>query len=247
MDGGVFVEELTASIWLVPPGRGCCGRHFTAYERSVDQARAYHCHMARIVFIGAGSTVFARNLMGDILSFPELSESTIVLHDIDETRLRTSEIVGHKIIETLGVKATIEATTDRRAALAKADYVITMFQVGGYKPSTVIDFEIPKKFGLEQTIADTLGIGGIMRGLRTIPVMLDICKDMEELCPQAVLLNYVNPMSMLCWAVSRASSVKMIGLCHSVQHTAHQLATDLDIDPNQSGTDAQASTTWRSI
>jgi alpha-galactosidase len=114
-----------------------------------------------------------------------------VLHDIDEMRLRTSEIVGHKIIETLGVNGKIEATTDRRAALVNADYVITMFQVGGYKPSTVIDFEIPKKFGLEQTIADTLGIGGIMRGLRTIPVILDICKDMEELCPQAVLLNYV--------------------------------------------------------
>ena len=187
--------------------------------------------MARIVFIGAGSTVFARNLMGDILSFPELSESTIVLHDIDEMRLRTSEIVGHKIIETLGVNAKIEATTDRRVALVDADYVITMFQVGGYKPSTVIDFEIPKKFGLEQTIADTLGVGGIMRGLRTIPVILDICKDMEELCPQAVLLNYVNPMSMLCWAVSRVSTIKMIGLCHSVQHTAHQLATDLSIDP----------------
>ena len=186
--------------------------------------------MARIVFIGAGSTVFARNLMGDILSFPELSSSTIVLHDIDEERLRTSEIVGHKIIETLGVSATIEATTDRRAALAGANYVITMFQVGGYKPSTVIDFEIPKKFGLEQTIADTLGIGGIMRGLRTIPVILDICRDMEELCPDALLLNYVNPMSMLCWAISRSSTIKTIGLCHSVQHTAHQLAEDLGID-----------------
>jgi len=186
--------------------------------------------MARIVFIGAGSTVFARNIMGDILSFPELSSSTIVLHDIDDTRLRTSEIVGHKIIETLGVTATIEATTNRRAALAGADYVITMFQVGGYKPSTVIDFEIPKKFGLEQTIADTLGIGGIMRGLRTIPVVLDICRDMEELCPDAVLLNYVNPMSMLCWAISRQSTIKTIGLCHSVQHTAHQLADDLGID-----------------
>jgi alpha-galactosidase len=186
--------------------------------------------MARIVFIGAGSTVFARNLMGDILSFPELSSSTIVLHDINEERLRTSEIVGHKIVETLGVSATIEATTDRRAALAGANYVITMFQVGGYKPSTVIDFEIPKKFGLEQTIADTLGVGGIMRGLRTIPVMLDICRDMEELCPDALLLNYVNPMSMLCWAISRASTIKTIGLCHSVQHTAHQLAEDLGID-----------------
>ena len=168
--------------------------------------------------------------MGDILSFPELSTSTIVLHDINEERLRTSEIVGHKIIETLGVAATIEATTDRRAALAGANYVITMFQVGGYKPSTVIDFEIPKKFGLEQTIADTLGIGGIMRGLRTIPVILDICSDMEELCPDALLLNYVNPMSMLCWAISRSSTIKTIGLCHSVQHTAHQLAEDLGID-----------------
>jgi alpha-galactosidase len=128
------------------------------------------------------------------------------------------------------VSATIEATTDRRAALAGANYVITMFQVGGYKPSTVIDFEIPKKFGLEQTIADTLGVGGIMRGLRTIPVMLDICRDMEELCPDALLLNYVNPMSMLCWAISRASAIKTIGLCHSVQHTAHQLAEDLGID-----------------
>ncbi len=186
--------------------------------------------MARIVFIGAGSTVFARNLMGDILSFPELSSSTIVLHDINEERLRTSEIVGHKIIETLGVQAKIEATTDRRAALTGANYVITMFQVGGYKPSTVIDFEIPKKFGLEQTIADTLGIGGIMRGLRTIPVILDICRDMEELCPDALLLNYVNPMSMLCWAISRSSTIKTIGLCHSVQHTAHQLAEDLGID-----------------
>ena len=105
-----------------------------------------------------------------------------------------------------------------------------MFQVGGYKPSTVIDFEIPKKFGLEQTIADTLGIGGIMRGLRTIPVILDICRDMEELCPNALLLNYVNPMSMLCWEISRSSTIKTIGLCHSVQHTAHQLAEDLEID-----------------
>jgi alpha-galactosidase len=106
-----------------------------------------------------------------------------------------------------------------------------MFQVGGYRPSTVIDFEVPKKYGLRQTIADTLGIGGIMRGLRTIPVLLDVCRDMEELCPDALLLNYVNPMSMLCWAVSRATGIRAIGLCHSVQHTAHQLATDLGVDP----------------
>ncbi|MFM8794528.1 MAG: alpha-glucosidase/alpha-galactosidase [Acidimicrobiales bacterium] len=189
--------------------------------------------MARIVMVGAGSTVFARNLMGDILSWPELAASTVVLHDIDEERLRTSEVVGRRIVETLGVPATVEATTDRRAALAGADYVITMFQVGGYRPSTVVDFEVPKRYGLRQTIADTLGVGGIMRGLRTVPVLLDVCRDMEELCPDAVLLNYVNPMSMLCWAVSRVSTIRTIGLCHSVQHTAHQLATDIGVDPDE--------------
>ena len=183
----------------------------------------------RITFIGAGSTVFARNLMGDILSFPELSDATIVLHDIDEERLAVSEAVGRKIIATLGARAKIESTTDRLVALNQANYVITMFQVGGYEPSTVIDFEIPQKFGLQQTIADTLGIGGIMRGLRTIPVLLDICRDMEKVCPDALLLNYVNPMSILCWAVSKSSSIRTIGLCHSVQHTAQQLASDVDV------------------
>lgn len=187
--------------------------------------------MARVVFVGAGSTVFARNLMGDILSHDALVDSTIVLHDIDPERLATSEVVGKKIIDTLGVSAQVIATTDLGEALDGADYVITMFQVGGYEPSTVVDFEIPKKYGLRQTIADTLGVGGIMRGLRTIPVLLDVCAEMERRCPNALLLNYVNPMSMLCWAVSRASSIRTIGLCHSVQHTAHQLATDLGIDP----------------
>jgi len=183
----------------------------------------------RITFIGAGSTVFARNLMGDILSFPELSDATIVLHDIDEERLAVSEAVGRKIVATLGVQAKIESTTDRLVALNQANYVITMFQVGGYEPSTVIDFAIPHKFGLQQTIADTLGIGGIMRGLRTIPVLLDICRDMEKVCPDALLLNYVNPMSILCWAVSQSSPIRTIGLCHSVQHTAQQLAGDVDV------------------
>src|SRR6266498_1665172 len=131
--------------------------------------------MTKIAFIGAGSTVFAKNLLGDILSFPELAESTISLMDIDSDRLRTSEIVAHKVAEFFGAKPNIEATRDRCRALEGADYAISMFQIGGYKPSTVIDFEIPKKFGLRQTIADTLGIGGIMRGLRTIPVFLDIC------------------------------------------------------------------------
>lgn len=185
--------------------------------------------MAKIAMIGAGSTVFAKNLIGDILSFPELAESHFSLMDIDEDRLKTSAIVGHKINEVLGTNATFEATTKRREALKGADYVITMIQVGGYKPSTVIDFEIPKKYGLRQTIADTLGIGGIMRGLRTIPVLLDIAKDMEELCPDALLINYVNPMAMNQWALSRGTTIKTVGLCHSVPHTAGELARDIQI------------------
>ena len=123
--------------------------------------------MAKITLIGAGSTVFAKNLMGDILSYPELANSTISLYDIDAERLKTSEVVAHKLAEFLGAKPTIETTTDRKTALDGAHYAISMFQVGGYKPSTVVDFEIPKKYGLRQTIADTLGVGGIMRALRT--------------------------------------------------------------------------------
>ena len=183
----------------------------------------------KITFIGAGSTVFAKNLMGDILSFPELADSTISLMDIDAERLKASEQVARHVKAVLGVDATIEATTDRQAALRGADYVICMIQVGGYKPSTVIDFEIPKRYGLEQTIGDTLGIGGIMRGLRTIPVLLDIVQDMERLCPDALFLNYVNPMCMNQWALSRASNIKTVGLCHSVPHTAHELAEDIDV------------------
>jgi alpha-galactosidase len=185
--------------------------------------------MPKITFIGAGSTVFARNLLGDILSFPELSGSTISLFDIDQARLRTSEVVAHRVAAALGAKPTIEATTDRRRALDGADYAICMIQVGGYKPSTVVDFEIPKKYGLRQTIADTLGIGGIMRGLRTVPVLLDMCRDMEELCPGVTFLQYVNPMAINCWAISRASTIKTVGLCHSVQGTAKELARDIGV------------------
>ena len=185
--------------------------------------------MPKITFLGAGSTVFAKNLMGDILSYPELAESTISLHDIDEDRLRTSEIVAHKVAETLGAKPVVEATTDRREALDEADYAISMIQVAGYKPGTVVDFEVPKKYGLRQTIADTLGIGGIMRGLRTIPVLLDMCADMEELCPDVTFLQYVNPMAMNCMAIDRATSIKTVGLCHSVQGTAEQIARDIDV------------------
>lgn len=185
--------------------------------------------MPKITFIGAGSTVFAKNLLGDILSYPALKKSTISLHDIDEERLKTSEVVARQVALVLGVAPEIESTTDRRAALAGADYVITMIQVAGYKPGTAIDFEVPKKYGLRQTIADTLGIGGIMRGLRTVPVLLQICKDMEELCPNATLLQYVNPMAINCWAISRASTINTVGLCHSVQGTAMQLARDIDV------------------
>lgn len=189
--------------------------------------------MTKITFIGAGSTVFAKNLLGDILSFPELANSTISLMDIDPVRLKTTEIVAHKMAEFFDVKPTIEATLDRRQALDGADYAISMFQVGGYKPSTVIDFEIPKKYGIRQTIADTLGIGGIMRGLRTIPVFLDICKDMEELCPDVMFLQYVNPMAMNTWAINRASKIKTVGLCHSVQGTAEVLAEDIGVPYNE--------------
>jgi alpha-galactosidase len=185
--------------------------------------------MAKITFIGAGSTVFAKNLMGDILNYPELANATISLFDIDEKRLRESEVVARRVTEALGASPTLECTTDCRAALDGADYAIAMFQVGGYKPATVTDFEIPGKFGLRQTIADTLGIGGIMRGLRTIPVLLDMCAEMAELCPDVTFLNYVNPMAINTWAVTRGTDINIVGLCHSVPHTAKELAADIGV------------------
>ena len=185
--------------------------------------------MPKIVFVGAGSTVFAQNLLTDILSLPDLNHSEIMLYDIDDDRLRTTALVANSIQAQLNTKAVISSSLDLREALDAADYVITMFQIGGYKPSTVIDFEIPKRYGLRQTIGDTLGIGGIMRAIRTIPVMLQVVEEMEVLCPDALLLNYVNPMAMLCWAIAESSNIQTIGLCHSVQHTATQLARDLEI------------------
>ena len=139
--------------------------------------------MPKIVFLGVGSTVFAINLLKDILNFPAISGSVIALHDIDPQRLKAIEKISHQIAQSLGVKPVIETHLNRRLALKDADYAIGMFQVGGYDPATITDFEIPKKFGLRQTIADTLGVGGIMRGLRTIPVYLQMCRDMEDLCP----------------------------------------------------------------
>jgi alpha-galactosidase len=187
----------------------------------------------KITMIGAGSTVFAKNLLGDILSYPELADSEICLFDSNSERLQTSEIVAQRIAQTLDAPCSIHVTTDREKAFEGADYAINMIQVGGYRPCTVTDFEIPKRFGLRQTIADTLGIGGIMRALRTIPVLLEMSEVMEKLCPDVVHLNYVNPMAMNCWALARATKIRTIGLCHSVQHTAAELAGDLGVPVEQ--------------
>src|SRR3954466_4005335 len=187
--------------------------------------------MPKIAFVGAGSTVFTRNLVGDVLALPELADTTtIALMDIDAERLAASELVTRHLVEARGAGARVEATLDRTAALDGADYVVTSFQVGGYEPSTVVDFEVPKRFGLRQTIGDTLGIGGIMRGLRTIPVLLAMAADMAELCPDVWFLNYTNPMAINCRALNRATNVRTVGLCHSVQGTAFELARDLGIE-----------------
>jgi alpha-galactosidase len=178
----------------------------------------------KIAFIGAGSTVFARALLRDLFMFPELHGAGIALMDIDSERLATTEAVARRVADKVGATPVIETTTDRRQALDGASYVINMIQVGGYKPATATDFEIPKKYGLQQTIGDTLGIGGIMRALRTIPVMRNFARDMEELCPDALFLNYTNPMAMLTWAWARTTTVPIVGLCHSVQGTASDIA-----------------------
>ena len=183
--------------------------------------------MAKICLIGAGSTVFAQNILSDVLSNPELSNSEVSLFDIDRVRLDTSEIMARRIGWTLGLTDLhLTATTDRREALRGADFVILMMQIGGYKPATVIDFEIPKAFDLRQTIADTLGVGGIFRALRTIPVVLDIARDMQRECPNALMMNYVNPMAMISWAMQEAfPDIRYVGLCHSVQETSGHLAS----------------------
>lgn len=189
--------------------------------------------MPKITFIGAGSVVFTKNLLGDILQFPELGESEISLMDIDESRLKVAKVMAQKVADALNVKPKITATTARKKALADSDYVICTIQVGGYEPSTVHDFEIPKKYGLKQTIADTLGIGGIMRGLRTIPVQVAFCKEMEEICPDAWLLNYSNPMAINTGAILQQTNVKAVGLCHGIQGAHKWLAKCLDIPQNE--------------
>lgn len=187
--------------------------------------------MVKITFIGAGSTVFAKNVLGDCMLTPSLQNAHIALYDIDLKRLDES----HQMLQNINKncnegRATIVSYTDAREALTDATFVVNAIQVGGYEPCTVTDFEIPKKYGLRQTIADTLGIGGIFRGLRTIPVLIDYCKIMEEVCPDAWLLNYTNPMSILTLAVLKATKIKTIGLCHSVQVCAPDLLRHLGMD-----------------
>ena len=188
--------------------------------------------MPKITMIGAGSVVFTLNLLGDIFTFPELRESEIALMDIDEERLRIAEIMARNVAAKFDAHPTIIAHADRKEALEGADYAINTIQVGGF-PSTLIDFEVPKRYGLQQTIADTMGIGGIFRALRTIPVMLAMCREMEEVCPNVTFLNYTNPMAMNTWAVSQATAIKTVGLCHSVQGTAHQLSQYMGIPENE--------------
>ena len=188
--------------------------------------------MVKIAIIGAGSTVFMKNIVTDIVLEPGLDSAHIALHDIDAERLAVSEKVAHRICEATNTTPTISAYLDRREALQDADFVITMIQVGGYQPATLTDFEIPKKYGLRQTIGDTLGVGGIMRGLRTVPVLQAIAHDMADCCPEALLLQYVNPMAINCLALSKlAPQLKYVGLCHSVQGTAIDLARDLGEKP----------------
>jgi alpha-galactosidase len=184
----------------------------------------------KITFIGAGSSVFMKNIVGDILQRPALAGASIRLMDINPVRLEESEVIARKLIASLGVSATVETFANQRQALDGTNFVVVCFQIGGYEPSTVIDFDVPKKYNLRQTIADTLGVGGIMRGLRTVPHLWSICEDMLAVAPDAIMLQYVNPMAINTWAISeKYPTIKQVGLCHSVQGTAHELAVDLGI------------------
>lgn len=193
--------------------------------------------MPKITFMGAGSTVFAKNVLGDSMLTPALEDATIALYDIDGQRLEESRQMLENLNRNLGGKAKIQAylgVENRKDALRGASYVVNAIQVGLYEPCTVTDFEVPKKYGLRQTIADTLGIGGIFRALRTIPVMLDFARDMEEVCPDAWFLNYTNPMAMLTGAMLKATGVKTVGLCHSVQVCAKTLLEGLGLPYDES-------------
>ncbi|HUB24202.1 MAG TPA: alpha-galactosidase [Tepidisphaeraceae bacterium] len=187
--------------------------------------------MIKLAMIGAGSVVFSKNLTGDVLRLPELRQATICLMDIDAERLEVAARLSRKVAQAVGADPKIEATQDRRAALSGADFVINMVQIGGL-PSTEIDFDIPRKYGLHFTIADTTGPGGIFRALRTYPMLRDLCREMKEVCPKALLLNYANPMSMNMRTIA-LHGVRGVGLCHSVQGTINELASYLHLDPRE--------------
>ena len=195
--------------------------------------------MLKITFMGAGSTVFARNVLGDVMCTPALRECEIALYDIDAIRLNESfqilSVINKNVNEGRAVLKTYLGVENRKEALRNATFVVNAIQVGGYEPCTVIDFEIPKKYGLRQTIADTLGIGGIMRALRTIPVMEGFARDMEEVCPNALFLNYSNPMAMLTGYIQRYSSIQTVGLCHSVQVCSGGLLKGLGMEDKLEG------------
>ncbi len=184
--------------------------------------------MPKITFIGAGSVVFTRNLCSDILLTPALQDATITLMDIDTERLQQARDLVQALIDQRKLRATLEATTDRREAVRGADYVVTTFQQGGLQAYQQ-DIDIPQRYGVEQCVGDTLGPGGVFRALRTIPVLLDLCHDMDDVAPDALLLNYVNPMAANCWAVDKATGRPHVGLCHSVQGTSAMLANWIDV------------------
>lgn len=193
--------------------------------------------MSKITFIGAGSTVFAKNVLGDCMQTPALQGFELALFDIDHQRLKDSENMLNNLKLSSGSTCSVKAYTDRKEALKGAKYVINAIQVGGYDPCTITDFEIPKKYGLRQTIADTVGIGGIFRNLRTIPVMLDFAADIREVCPDALFLNYTNPMAVLTNVMNTYGQVRTVGLCHSVQVCVPGLFDSLGLD--QTGVQAK--------
>jgi len=188
--------------------------------------------LIKVAMIGAGSVVFCKNLTGDILSYPEFANATLSYMDVDADRLEVGANLCRKAAAAVGASPRIEATLDRREALRDADFVINMVQVGGFD-STLVDFEIPRKYGLNFTIADTTGPGGLFRALRTFPVLRGLCEDMAAVCPRAVLLNYANPMSMNMQTITRNSSVPAVGLCHSVQGTLDELMGYIGEDSKQ--------------
>jgi alpha-galactosidase len=189
--------------------------------------------MTKIAMIGAGSVVFVKKLLADILSKDALREATVTLHDIDPERLQTAGMMARYTAKHFKAHPRIEEHLDRRAALEGCDFVVNMVLIGGL-PGIRIDHDLPAKYGLKQTVGDTVGIGGIMRGLRTIPFMMDLCRDIAEVCPGAILLNYTNPMSILTWSVYRAfPKQQVVGLCHNVRNTANDLAAYLGVGENR--------------